>query len=885
MKKLKLLLAFTTIVAIIIFSCNVTKNTTEVAGGKTWTMPYNKTLTPLGKLVFFGDSALENHALDVALSPDKKFLAVEHRYGIVFLDTKTNKIVYNLFYRRFPKYFRLKNTYSGITWFTNNDLLCSTQKALLKVHWNGQKAQITKAFFFKPENGAKRPIPNAVLVQKENGQNIAYLVLNGNDQLVKINLDNDSIIWTKTVGLAPYGITSANGLLYISDWSGYAPTDDSQDSAGIPWGEAIVNKFGAVATGCVSVINPKNGQLIQNIKTGLHPNDIITSPDQKFIYVANANDDNVSVIQTSNNQVVETIPIRLNKQKNPYFGDSPDGLAISSDGKTLYVSAGMDNAIAVVKLGKKASSNSSLDSSTIIGFIPTAAYPGGITLLGDSILYVANIEGIGARLTVQDTNYKPFSTFFFPVNHSTAGAYNTHRMLACISIIPLPDENELPKLTEQVIKNNNHARLALLDILPRKNVKPVPVPKNIGEPSVFKHVIYIIKENRTYDQVLGDVKKGNGDPSLCIFGKKITPNIHKLVNEYVLLDNYKASGKCSAEGHVWTDAGMVTDYIERNVRGWFRSYTHVLYDAMAYPKTGFLWDNALDHGKTVRIYGEAAIPVWKGKKTWSDIYNDFLAGKPFIFTNKTTIRRVRAILSPTYPGYDSHNIPDILRAKAFIDELHAYEQMPGDSLPDLIIMALPNDHTALASPGHPKPRAMVADNDYALGLIVQAITHSKFWKNTVIFVTEDDSQNGWDHVSAYRTVGLVISPYTRTGKTISTDYNQTSMLRTIEQILGLPPMNIEDATATPMFDVFDTVPDYTPYTAIKNQIPLDEMNPPLSKLKGKAKKRAKVSLQIIQKGIDGADDDLLLNKILWALAKPHQKYPYKYSGKDDDDRD
>ncbi len=885
MKRLKLILAFFALFAILVFSCNVAKNTTETAGQKNLTMPYNKTLTPLGKLVFFGDSSLENHALDLAISPDKKFIAVEHRYGIVFLDTKTNKIIYNLFYKRFHKFHRLKNTYSGITWYTNNDLLCSTQKALLKIHWNGQKAEIVRAFYFKPANNTKYSIPNEVLVRKENGKNIAYLVLNGNDQLVKINLDNDSIIWTKTVGLAPYGITSANGLLYITNWAGYAPTSNSPDSAGIPWGEAIVNKFGAVATGCVSVINPRNGQLIQNITTGLHPNDIITSPDQKFIYVANANDDNISVIQTSNNQVVETIPIRLNKQKNPYFGDSPDGLAISSDGKTLYVSAGMDNAIAVVKLGKKASSNSTLDSSTVIGFIPTAAYPGGLALLNDSILYVANIEGIGARLTVQDTNYKPFSTFFFPVNHSTAGAYNTHRMLACISIIPLPDENKLPKLTEQVIKNNNHARLALLDILPRKNVKPVPVPKNIGEPSVFKHVIYIIKENRTYDQVLGDVKKGNGDPSLCIFGKKVTPNIHKLVNEYVLLDNYKASGKCSAEGHVWTDAGMVTDYIERNVRGWFRSYTHVLYDAMAYPKTGFLWDNALDHGKTVRIYGEAAIPVWKGKKTWSDIYNDFLAGKPFIFTNKTTIRRVRAILSPSYPGYDSHNIPDILRAKAFIDELKAYEQMPGDSLPDLIIMALPNDHTALASPDHPTPRAMVADNDYALGLIVQAVSHSKFWKNTVIFVTEDDSQNGWDHVSAYRTVGLVISPYTRTGKTISTDYNQTSMLRTIEQILGLPPMNIEDATATPMFDVFDTIPDFTPYTAIKNQIPLNEMNPPLSKLKGKAKKRAKVSLQIIKKGIDGADDDILLNKILWSVAKPHQKYPYKYSGKADDDRD
>ncbi|HDO26647.1 MAG TPA: phosphoesterase, partial [Bacteroidetes bacterium] len=458
---------------------------------------------------------------------------------------------------------------------------------------------------------------------------------------------------------------------------------------------------------------------------------------------------------------------------------------------------------------------------------------------------------------------------------------NTHRMLASLSIIPVPDSGQLKSYTERVKNNNRQERLALLKLLPRKGVKAVPLPERIGEPSLFQHVIYIIKENRTYDQVLGDVSKGNGDTTLCTFGQQVTPNTHKLVNQYVLLDNYKASGKCSAEGHLWTDASIVTDYIEKNVRAWFRSYTHVLYDAMAYPKTGFLWDNALDHGKSVRIYGEAAVPHWNDGKTWLDIYRDFIKGKPFRFNNTTTIDRVRGILSPSFPGYDSHNVPDVLRAKAFIEELKAFEKMEGDAFPALTIMALPDDHTAGTSSKHPTPRAMVADNDYALGQIVEAVSKSKFWKNTVIFVTEDDSQQGWDHVSAYRTVCMVISPYTKKAAVISTDYNQTSMIRTMEQILGLPPMNIEDATAKPMFDLFTNQADFTPYVALKNQIPLDEMNPSPSALKGKEKDYARASEMMAQQGIDAGDDDLF-NRIIWSSVKKGKPYPEKFAGKDKD---
>ncbi len=877
---------------ILLFSCQSETNSSKgtIVGlqpaDSVLTMPYNKILKPAGEQIFFGDSALENHALDVALSLDGKTLAVEGRYSVVFVRTTDNEILYRLILRKFDKG-KAMNTYSGITWFRdkgNQTVLWGTRNDFMQAVWNGKTAKIIKTYHFQPKKGVKASIPNEAVIRKENGKALAYLVINGNDEVVKLELDSGKIIWQQPVGLAPYSITMANGRLYVSNWSGSVPVAGEKQTAGIPWEKAHVDSFGTVSSGTVSVLNMQSGKTLVQIKTGLHPNKIISSPDEQFVFVANGNDDDISVINTKTNKVTETISVRLNQDNNPYYGDSPNGLTISSDGRRLYVANGMDNAIAVIALGKKASRQATADSSKILGFIPTAAYPGGIAMMHDTLLYVADIEGIGARLTIKNKKNPAFQTFI-PVNgkkRSTAGAYNAHRMLAAVSVIPVPGEAELNAYTLQVERNNRLARLTLLKLLPRKNMKPVPVPARIGEPSVFKHVIYIIKENRTYDQVLGDVKKGNGDTALCTFGEKVTPNAHKLVNEYVLLDNYKASGKCSAEGHLWTDASIVTDYIEKNVRAWFRSYTHVLYDAMAYPKTGFLWDNALDHGKSVRIYGEACKPEWKSGEKWADIYKNFLTGKPFHFINITTIARVRSILSQTYPGYDSHNIPDILRAKAFIDELKAFEKMKKDEFPNLSIIALPDDHTAGTAPDHPTPRAMVADNDYALGQIVEAVSKSRFWKNTVIFVTEDDSQSGWDHVSAYRTVGMVISPYSKGGKVVSTDYNQTSMIRTIEQILGLPPMNIMDASAKPMRDFFTTKADYSPYRVLKNRIPLNEMNPKLQTLKGKQKRFALASLKIAQMGIDAGNDDLL-NRIIWSSVKKSKPYPARFAGKDEDD--
>lgn len=840
-------------------------------------MPYNRWIDPAGTQIYFGDKELENHALDCAISPDGKWVVVEGRYSIVIIAPGSRKIVNRFLLRSHFGNEGLLNTFSGIAWRKTSDgyeLYWSAagkdhKSYVIQASWNGKKVSVLKSFLFNAVKPAELALPNELLVADESGKPVLYVVLNGNNTLEKLDINTGKLIWSVPTGVAPFGITAAKGKIYVTNWAGSVPDKEDKHVAGIPWGRAKVDPLtGATREGTVSVFDAQKGTFLKEIVVGLHPNDIISGSDDRFVYVANANSDFVSVINTATDQIAEQISVRLLKEENPYFGDSPNGLGISGNGKTLYVANGMDNALAVVKLGKSASSGGTEKVSQVTGFIPTGAYPGAVAIYRDSLLFVANIEAEGARIpSLSEVTGKP--------------SYNSHRMMASVSVIKVPLRQELKDYTRKVEKINQTFRLALTKKIPRKNVDPVPVPLRIGEPSVFKHVVYIIKENRTYDQVLGDMPSGDGDSTLCIFGKMITPNTHKLCNEFLLMDNYYASGKSSAEGHQWTDMAIVTDYVEKNVRAWFRSYPHVQEDALVYAPTGFIWDNALKHGKSVRIYGEACVPEYAKNSTWTSIYEGFLKGETFKFENKTTIKPVEKILSQNYPGYDNHQIPDVLRAKTFIDELNDYGKMDGDQWPELIIIALPNDHTGGTRPGLPTPRAMVADNDVALGQIIEAISKSKFWKNTAIFMTEDDSQSGWDHVSAYRTVGAVISPYSRMKNTVRTNYNQTSMVRTIEQILGIPPMNIGDATAMPMFDCFTTSADYTPFKSVPNLIPLNEMNKSLAELHGPALHYARKSLEPQFDRIDSGNDELF-NRIIWFAMKGNSPYPRKYSGKDED---
>ena len=844
-------------------------------------IPWERIIMPAGLDILYGFEDIENHSLDAELSPDGKWLAVEERSSILFFNAFTLEKLFTLTNNSHADLQGGMNTYSGIKWhkgINGLEVFWSTtgrdlRSYVVAAKWTGTEATFSRFYEYRTIPPARLALPNEFVFSREAGGEFMYVVLNGCDRLVKQNMITNDTAWITTPGVAPYGITIAAGKLYVTNWAGRLPDEGDKDVAGVPWGQARVDnsKGGSTREGSVAVISPASGRVLKQIITGLHPSDIKSDPKGRFVYVANSNSDDVSVIDTRNDEISETISVRMQPEINPYFGDTPTGLCLSGNGKTLYVSNGLDNAIAVITLGNKATSKSKLPVSRLDGFIPTGAYPASVSLSADGMLYVSNLEGVGV-------------TDFIKESSTHNKLYNSHRMWASISVMKVPGQKALKAYTDTAYAVNNLSRALSARLEPRKDITPVPVPERIGEPSVFKHVLYIIKENRTYDQVLGDMNQGNGDSAICIYGKRITPNTHRLANDFLLLDNFNVSGKCSAEGHMWADASIVTDYIEKNIHAWFRSYPHVLYDALVYAPTGFLWDNAVKHGKTVRIYGEAASPVFPRPTRWKEVYEAFMKGEKVDFKNSTTLDPVRPLLSPTYPSYGDHEFPDIMRAADFIRELKEYEGMEGDRLPELMIMALPNDHTAGMRPGSPTPRAMVADNDLALGRIIEAVSESKFWKNTAVFVVEDDSQDGWDHVSAFRTVGLILSPYSRIKTTVHTYYSQPSVIRTIEQILGLPPMNIQDAIANPMKDCFTSTPDLTPYRALPNNIAIDEMNPGLTQLSGKALYYARASMRPEFRGIDKGNDDLL-NRILWFDSKGNLPYPVKFAGNNDTDND
>jgi hypothetical protein len=449
--------------------------------------------------------------------------------------------------------------------------------------------------------------------------------------------------------------------------------------------------------------------------------------------------------------------------------------------------------------------------------------------------------------------------------------YNSHDHLGSVSIIPRPSRQDLKEMTDIVHENNFAIRMA--DKKQHTSASPVKValPQLPNESSYFKHVVYIIKENRTYDQVFGDLPQGNGDTSLVHFGRDVTPNHHALAETFVLMDNFYCSGILSADGHQWTDEAYVTDYIEKFFGDFTRSYPYDGDDALAYASSGFIWDNVLNHGLTFRDYGEFVDAIIEPKDaTFTDIYHDFLNGtKKIKIRAEANLEQLKPYICPTFIGFPE-KVPDVYRAAEFIKELQEFEK--NDNFPNFIIMLLPNDHTSGTRPGLPTPRAAVADNDLALGRIVEAISQSKFWKETCIFVTEDDPQAGLDHVDGHRTVGLVISPYTKRGEVISTYYSQINMVRTMENILGIPPMNQFDLAAQAMFDCFSKTPDFTPYKALPNRIPLDELNPPLESLKGAQRYWAQKSLEQDLEDLDRIDEDVF-NRIIWHAVKGYNR-PY-----------
>jgi YVTN family beta-propeller protein len=796
-------------------------------------VPSNQLLRPAGFQVL-----LPGRPVDMTLTADGRFLLVKNMDDLDLIRLSDRKVIQSL------PYGQSGASFTGIILSPDgqNIYLTDADKRILIAvpDRNNMLKWETPVILPAPEIGDS-PVPGGMAINV-NGDRL-YVTLSRNNSLGVVDLSDNSVTQIE-VGIAPFGVCLSNKKAYVSNWGGRRP--EKGESAYNTSGSSVLvdDKTGIANSGSVSVVDLERNLQVKNIEVGLHPSGMALSPDGGKLYVACANSDIISVIGTDSDELIDTISVHGNN--DIIFGSSPNELAVSPDGNYLYVVCGTENAVCVIEVSHH---------PKILGYIPTGWYPASVALntTGDT-LYVANVKGIGSRN--QPANRK---------------GYNSRDNLGSVSIIPLPGKSGLEKMTETVKMNNSWARQQFNSQMAAGSHEPVPVPVAPGETSPFKHVVYIIKENRTYDQVFGDMPQGNGDASLVHFGREVTPNHHRLADEFVLLDNFYCSGILSADGHQWTDEAFVTDYIERSFGDFTRSYPYDGDDALAYASSGFIWDNVLKHGLTFRDYGEFVNAVIDPPDaTFPEIFKDFKQG-----TNKISIRAKANLeqlipnMCPTYIGFPN-TVSDQYRASEFIRELKEFEK--NDKFPSFIIMLLPADHTSGTRPGMPTPKAAVADNDLALGRIVEAISESKFWKETCIMVTEDDPQDGLDHVDGHRTVGLVVSPYSRRGKVVSAYYSQINMVRTIENILGLPPMNQLDLAAEPMVDCFDGKPDYSTYKAIKNNIPLDQLNPPLVSLSGSQLYWAQKSIEQDLNDVDRIDEDAF-NRAIWHSVKGYD-VPY-----------
>jgi YVTN family beta-propeller protein len=656
------------------------------------------------------------------------------------------------------------------------------------------------------------------------------VTLSTNNTLAVIDTTTNTVVKQIPVGNVPNSVAVINGHAYVSNQGGRpAETGDFTNDT---YGTGVVadKTDGRAATGTVSDVDLASGRQVHTFPVGLQPTALLTRGTD--LLVTNSGDDTVSMIDTAEQRVGQTFDV--NPLPGAPFGSSPNALAMLDD-THLAVSLGRDNAIAVYDY------HNAYAQPRFQGLIPTAWYPAG--LVEDSQLHrlvVASEQGIGAR--------GPAMTVNQGVGTDPATAYHVYSYVGAVNVVATPTPEQIQKYTQQVFKNNQWNGLKQRNLTGNGKAKPVVIPARIGDPSTIKHVFLIIKENRTYDQVLGDDPRGNGAPALTQFGRQVTPNTHALSTEFPLIDNLYSDGTMSADGHNWLTQAFVNNYVEQQIGNWTRSYPSAGGDALAYAKSGFIWDNAMRHGVSIADWGEYERFYGRGgtdnspQGTWQQWYQDsqILEGKaggqlhaPVGYnTGSSDIPALNKILMPGFPNFQTQ-IPDQYRADLFLRDFSAMEK--SGKLPALNLLRLPADHTSGTKPGTISPAAQVADNDLAVGRAVDAISHSRFWKDTAIFVLEDDSQDGVDHVDGHRNPTQIISPYARRGAVVHNYYTQLNVMRTIEQILGLPPMNQMDMAATPMYDAFTSTANGTPYTVRPSEIPLTTVNPQPSQLTGAAK--------------------------------------------------
>ena len=658
---------------------------------------------------------------------------------------------------------------------------------------NGRTLTETQHIKLAGNRGNQHPWPAGIAVSDDGGR--LYVAGNLDDTLRIVDPTSRAVLDTVAVGHLPYGVAlnRAGTRALVTNWGGST----------------------------VSVIDTSTHAVVRTVGVGMHPCAIVANPTGNELYFANGDSDSVTVLDGTTGSVLRTIDL------TPYpgapVGAGPDGLTVSPDGGTLYVANGGDDDVAVVELGNAATPD------RVAGLIPTAWYPSGIAVAADGkTLFATNMKGLGAGPHTDPTTYWP--------------AF----MHGSLSTIPVPDAAQLATYTAQVSAND---RFGAPPGVPSGSV----IPSGPGDTTPITHVIYVMKENRTYDQVLGDLGKGNGDPSLAIFGQDVTPNQHALARRFVTFDNFYADAEVSADGWSWTTGAYANGYIQRNwpvdYNGYGRPYDFGGFGEGTtaglpgeHPGRGFLWDQLAAAGVPYRNFG-------------------------FFVDNPVDLQpSIPGLLGHTdmrYPGWDLL-VPDQVRIDRWLHVFQGYQAR--GSMPAMQFVYLPSDHTAGTTPRARRPDAMVADNDLALGRLVEAVSHSSFWGSTAIFSVEDDAQDGPDHVDAHRSTVFAISPYTQTGTIDSTFYSSVSVLRTMELILGVPPMSQFDAVATPMSAAFSGTPDLRPYTAVVPGVSL------------MAKNTFDTPMATASRRIDFSDPDLipmrLMNQILWkAMRGPDSRMP------------
>jgi YVTN family beta-propeller protein len=759
-------------------------------------LPTQWSLLPAG-----GQIALGDFPVNVALHPKEPWAAVLHAgfgdHEIVIVDLKEGKVVsrvvlpqcfYGLcFDREGKQLFASGGEFSVVHQFRFADGLLS----------NHQKIQVAD-----PD---KNFIP-AGMTCSIDGQAL-YVANAWGDTLTRITLSEPAVPKHYAVGNDSYPYAPL-------------PSPDGKRVFVSLWNQSAVAVFDVVAD-----------KFVARWSAASHPTEMALSPDGQALFVACANGNTVVVLDTQSGNTLETINSALYPQA-PH-GSTPNSLALSPDGKVLFIANADNNNLAVIDVGQRGHSRS-------LGFIPVGWYPTSVRYsAADNRIYVANGKGLLPKANRQGPN---------PV--TPAGSVGTVReyigglLRGTLSLIPAPSPEDMVRYTKQAFQcsplKSDHSAVAKT----RGHDNPIPV--KVGDASPIKHCVYIIKENRTYDQVFGDLPNGNGDASLCIFPERVTPNHHALARQFVTLDNFYVEGEVSADGHEWTMAAYASDFVEKTWplnyrkggRGIFR-YPSEGALPIAFSAGGYLWDRCKENGVSYRSYGEFVANAEK-------------AGEP----GTATMPALEGHFDPLFRSFDME-YTDVERANRFITEIRQFEK--SDTLPRLIVMRLPNDHTSGTKVGAHTPIAAVGDNDLALGLVVEALSRSKFWKETAVFVIEDDAQNGSDHVDAHRTVALLISPFTKHKFVDSSMYSTASMLRTMELILGLKPMTQFDAAALPMYDSFQPTAELAVYEHRPANVDLNAVNAPDAPL-------SDVSATLDFSREDAADD-LLLNEIVWKAVR------------------